>query len=144
MQLPVSDRAVDHPWDDVRRIYRRICLLRAKGEDEEAARLEHTELAGALSTARLTASGSDLDEPALLAEEAARVANATVLAELLAPLLAEQLRANPAVAPVATTSNHAAPALNRAAAAPAKPAVQAAPSITDLIDGMLSQRPARP
>lgn len=120
----------------MRRIYRRVCVLRAKGAREDAAELENTELARVLAAARL----NDLlpeEEMRIFHQEAERVANASVLAELLAPLLAEELgtapRFAPAVSPSSPTPAHPKPA-NVPRPAPEKP-----PSITDLLDGMLSQ-----
>lgn len=130
----------------MRRIYRRICVLRAHGAAAEARELERTELAEALSAARAE-SPPARPESDLLAQESNRVAEAQLLAELLAPLLADRLRgAAPEFAPRSATA--AAPAAPRAAPPPtprvtAPPPPAAAPSITDLIDGMLSQdRPA--
>lgn len=125
------------PWDDVRRIYRRVCVLRATGKNDDAAALENEELARALTNARIATNNTD-DEVTILAEEAERVSNATVLAELLAPMLAEHLRADalPAQVPqaaLATVTPEAKPPASR-------PAPENAPSIADLIDGMLSQR----
>jgi hypothetical protein len=129
-------------WDDVRRIYRRVCVLRATGKHDEAATVEHEDLARALSAARIATHNSE-QEAAVLAEEAERVSNATVLAELLAPMLAEHLRVDTAPAP--------APAVVTAPIAPEKPskasrppAEKNVPSIADLIDGMLSQEPPFP
>jgi hypothetical protein len=116
-------------------------VLRATGKMDDAAALENEELAGALTHARIATNNSD-DEAAILAEEAERVSSATVLAELLAPMLAEHLRAEslPAQPPpvaVAPASSEPKPRVNR-------PTVEKAPGIADLIDGMLSQRPPPP
>jgi hypothetical protein len=123
-------------WDEVRRIYRRVCVLRAGGKIDEAAQLENIELASALAVARLTPHSPD-EESALLAEEAERVANASVLAELLAPMLAEHLRVNPP--PVQATPPAPEPKPRNTAA---RPPPAKAPSIADLLDGMLSQEPS--
>ncbi len=127
--------ASSSPWDNVRRIYRGICVLRATGRTEDATGIEHGELLQALATARLTAPDA-VDEPALLAEEADRVANANLLAELLAPLIAAKIPGAGASSgePVsAKTSGAARPAATVTSAAPS------VPNITDLIDGMLAQ-----
>ncbi|HWA87541.1 MAG TPA: hypothetical protein VG710_15030, partial [Opitutus sp.] len=86
------------PWEAVRRIYRRICELRAVGRAGEAAQLENSDLAAALTAAR--EAYADVDESALLAVEDERVADARLLAELLAPMLASRVSAAPASARV--------------------------------------------
>jgi hypothetical protein len=142
------------PWDDVRRIYRQVCLLRARGQLAEAAALETSDLASALSTARLT-SPRNQDEASLFAAEDERVTTAATLAELLVPLLAERLRAELAPAAATTAPASAAPVATRDAnrlletppptASPTTPptAPSTAPSIADFIDGMLvQQRPS--
>lgn len=123
-------------WDDVRRIYRRICLLRATGRGEEASDLQNTEFSRALSAAR-DASSSGVKEASLLAAEAERVSAACMLAELVAPLLAERLRAEPgfAASSVVTASSSA---NNASASSPSRAPGTPVPGIADLIDGMLS------
>src|SRR5690606_37509431 len=74
------------PWDDVRRIYRRICVLRANGKADEAAHLENQDLARALAEARIATNNSE-EEAVVLAQEAEPVANDAVLAELIAPMV---------------------------------------------------------
>jgi hypothetical protein len=154
VELPISDPSRQHNWDEVRQVQRRIWLLRAIGKTDEASQLEHVDLPRALATARITA--PDVDEQSVLADEAERVANATVLAELLAPLLADRLRSAPANAAssAASAPANASPANTpeptpaaatpppRPASAPARPASSTPPSVTDLIDGMLSQNRA--
>lgn len=127
-------------WDEVRRIYRRLCLLRSQGHLDEAAALESAEFARALSAAR-KASRTGGDEAAVLAAEAERVSTACLLAEMIAPLLAECLRAEwpsfaAARAPARTASPRVAPSSRTPSAAP--------PGIADLIDGMLSLEAAEP
>lgn len=161
MLFPVADQLADTHWDDVRRIYRRMCLLRAAGRDRDAERIENSDLARALARARTQSAGTEIDEAAVLAQEAERVTNAAVLAELLAPLLAEHLQhpvaqtaplstvvatppsaTSPATAPVSppNTPAYSPPA---GSAAP-RPPVLNAPSVADLLDGMLAQNPPRP
>jgi hypothetical protein len=123
-------------WDDVRRIYRRVCVLRAKGARDDAAELENTELARVLAAARLSELSPD-EEALIFRQEADRVANASVLAELLAPLLAEELGAHARLAPAASASSPT-PVTPKPANVP-RPASAKPPSITDLLDGMLSQ-----
>jgi hypothetical protein len=124
-------------WDDVRRIYRRVCLLRTTGKTEDADRLENSEFAHALSAARIASNSGD-EEAAVLAKEAERVASACVLAELLAPLLAERLRAD--AQPFMATQTATVPVAIEKPVVTARPPAQIVPSIADLIDGMLSQQ----
>lgn len=129
-------------WDDVRRTYRRVCVLRATGKKEEAERLENGEFAHALSVAREAADNGDT-EATVLAEEAERVSSACVLAELLAPLLAEKLRADAhsfAVAPQVPVTQ----SVPEKSPGTARPPAENVPSIADLIDGMLSQQMSFP
>lgn len=134
----------------MRRIYRRICVLRGVGSNDEAATLEHTELPRALAAARL-ATDNHSEEAAVFHEEAERVASAQLVAELMAPLLARQLRAElPALsarpAPAFSSQAVATPKLP-AAPAPAestRPPSTEAPGIADFIDSMLSQQKAAP
>lgn len=129
----------------MRRVYRRVCVLRATGKVDEAAALENEDLARALAAARIATNNSE-QEAAVLADEAERIANATVLAELLAPMLAEHLR--PETAPAAAPSVAMAPAVpDQPSKATRPPPEKNVPSIADLIDGMLSQEapfPASP
>lgn len=116
--------------DDALHLHRRICVLRASGHAREAARLESTELSGML------ASLSTSVEPAQLASQltaqAARVADALELAELIAPLLAARLGSSS----LAVSS----PGYQRVS--PARHDTDSAPSIADFIDGMLEQERA--
>ena len=132
-------------WDDVRRIYRRVCLLRATGKNEEATQLENSEFARVLAAARIASNNGD-EEAGVLAEEAERVSSACVLAELLAPLLAERLRTQPS--PISVSETAPAPVSTvrekEKSAAPVRPPPDKVPSIADLIDGMLSQEPPLP
>jgi hypothetical protein len=137
----------------VRRIYRRVCILRVKGQPEEAAALEASELEPALSTARAVGP-EECDEAAVFAAEDERMSTAVALAELLTPLLAERLRAElgaptgPAMdsdsAPARALTNPVAPEPDRMPGSPsAAPVVtpSARPaSIADFIDGMLIQQ----
>lgn len=121
-------------------------MLRASGRDDEAATLEHGELAGALSAARIAADG-EVDDAALLTQENDRVATAAALADLVAPLLVERLRAEIASlalrAPSAAAAAPAATTLDPPTPAP-RPPSEAVPAIADLIDGMLSQQSKAP
>lgn len=112
----------------MRRLYRRVCVLRATGQDEAAAALEHTELARALGVARL-ATDDVTHEQAVLEQEAERVAQAHTLAELMVPLLAHRLRAE-------------LPALNRSSALPAAPTEPSSPPVTPPARGPAGEVPA--
>lgn len=128
------------PWNDVRRIYRRMCVLRATGKNDEAARLENQDLARALAEARIATNNSE-EEAVVFAQEVERVANAAVLAELIAPMVAEQVRAASPRIP-APSNNPAAPPAEQIPKA-ARPHQDAVPTIADMLDGMLAQEPAR-
>jgi hypothetical protein len=82
------------PGSKVARLYRRICILRATGQEDEADRLESGDLATAVAALQ-TASPSDASHEnlaTLFTAEEDRVANAAALAELIAPLLQNQLQ----------------------------------------------------
>lgn len=128
-------------WSAVTRVCRRICLLRSTGEDA-AARVQSAELARLLSSVPPAADvASRVD--AIFATEEKRLADAQVLAEVLAPLIAEQLRARPPA--LSAPSRRASPApVDLAEKTAARPPRSAAPNIADFIDDMLAQeRPAR-
>ena len=69
------------------------------------------------------------------------MANAAVLAELIAPMVAEQVRAASPRIP-APSNNPAAPPAEQIPKA-ARPRQDAVPTIADMLDGMLAQEPAR-
>ncbi|HWA08886.1 MAG TPA: hypothetical protein VG838_05395 [Opitutaceae bacterium] len=117
-------------------IYRRVCLLRAKGEHERAARLESEDFSRAMAEANSSRAESPLPWPELLAAEDRRVADALAFAEVLAPLLAERLAATGfAAAPLAVPGD--APSTRPA---PRRPlAGLPPPDVADLIEGMLEQ-----
>ncbi len=126
-------------------LHRRICVLRASGRNADADRLAAGDFTSARAAAETYLSETlSLDAadflPALLAAEETRVADALVLAELLAPLLAERLRPLPALGAAPSPSHSAVPSVHR----PASPVTRSgeAPSIADLIDGMLGQEHA--
>jgi hypothetical protein len=139
-------------WDEVRRIYRRIGVLRATGREQEAETVENRDLARALTVARAAAE-SESEETAVLAVEAERVLNASLLAEMLAPLLAERLQSTlgASVADGSRAATFAPPSETTAPVASIAPAKlpqprknEGMPSIADLIDGMLSQDASLP
>lgn len=129
-------------WSDVARACRRICVLRERGQAEEAERLrtgELAELVASLHRPGETEASVAERVASIFAVEEERVANAAVLAELLAPLLNSQARpepvvqAAPAPLPVAV-ERFAAPA------PPSPPAPRAGGgSIADFIDEMIAQ-----
>lgn len=84
----------------ITRLVRRVCLLREQGEAEAAARFEQNELATAVRDLRL-AEGleavRDEELQELFIREEQRVADAVILAELLAPRLASVRPPVPAV-----------------------------------------------
>lgn len=130
-------------------LYRRICVLNARGCLDEATALESGDFAAALETLRLSDEGRLLGEERLQhwpGIERNRVADAQVTAELLAPLLSNflsrQSPTNAAVEPKIDLGPVSKPSVVASAMAPAparqtQPAVP--PSITDLLDGMLAQ-----
>lgn len=90
------------------------------------------------------ASDAGIAEAEVLAEEAQRVSSACILAELLAPLIAEQLRDG--VAPASRVSAVVSRPTDKPAPVEPLPRREALPAgvpgIADLIDGMLSQENA--
>src|SRR5208283_2265353 len=82
-------------WIKVGRVHRRMCFLRSEGREEEARFVEDRELAAAVVEARRV-SGSDDEADALLkalfAEGEERVADAVALAEVLLPMLAQEMQ----------------------------------------------------
>jgi hypothetical protein len=142
-QLPSSSSPIiSSDWEAVRRLHRRICVLRATGRDADASVLERGDFSRALSAARAT-SDSPVNETSLLAAESDRVADACVLADVLAPLLAEQLRPG-APASLAAVSPEAASTAVSTPTPSTRPSRVPVPGIADLIDGMLSQERAFP
>ncbi|MCR6657040.1 MAG: hypothetical protein NVV63_14795 [Opitutus sp.] len=138
-QIPAGSAESSH-WDDVRRIYRRICLLREQGKTAEAASLESSELSRSLAAAR-AASRNGTEEARVLAAEAERVSTACLLAEIVAPLLAECLRDELQFVATNTAAKADAPSTRTVSAVrpeSAKERPATPPNITDLIDGMLS------
>lgn len=112
--------------------------MRARGQSVEAARLQSTELSQAVGSLRETmvnASDGETRLRALFALEAERVANASVLAELLLPLLREQLTVDRA-----SVEPRRGPQAPQAAGFRRPPA--SAPGIADFIDEMIQQESA--
>ena len=125
-------------WSDVARVCRRVCVLRERGQNEEAERLRAGELMTLLAAVRASGESDAATTDrlnALFATEAERVANAAVLAEILVPMIAEQLR--PLARPGVTTSEIPTPAV--VAPVATKPVQPRPASIADFIDDMLAQ-----
>jgi hypothetical protein len=133
--------AVASPWAEVATIYRRICVLRLRGQTVDSAHLESIALTAALAAAELAhATPAEFEQRmrALFQAEEDRVHSAAILAELLAPLLAERLGSAVAPARPASVPAPRPPAMNPAPTA-SEPA-----AIADLIEGMLDQQRTAP
>lgn len=125
-------------WSEVARLCRRICLLRERGEPIEAERLRTGALAAAVAERRKP---TDTDESiaeqldAIFAREAERVADAVVLAELLAAQMTERFSAAapPGSSPSLVRKSHPPPAPS-----PRRPGAD----IADFIDDMIAQERA--
>lgn len=125
---------------------RRICLLRATGRAAEAARLQSADLSRALAR-----TGSQAADPAvasrlsaLFAAAEERVSDALALAEILGPLLVDQLSS--ALSALRSASPASAPAFSVATppVAPPRPIASGpVPGIADFIEEMLArERPS--
>jgi hypothetical protein len=133
-----AENLPDHAitWEHAARLCRRICVLREQGRATDAQALEEGELARARAALRAVHSETEFDAQftSLLAAEAERVANAAVLAELLAPRLAELLASNGAATPSSAS------AISRDSPLPVSPKPRgASANIADFIDEMLAQ-----
>ena len=120
---------------DLSRLVRRICLLREQGDPAGAERLETNDLAPAVEEFRRRHGVEALrqaDLVALFADEARRVADALLTAEIMINHLAERWAPLPGVVRAASVP----PASAAARSAPAAPA--GPPAITDLLDAMLA------
>ncbi len=125
-------------WSEAAELYRRVCLLRSRGHSVEAARLQSTELSktiGALRQAANGAAGCEARLKAVFAREEDRVADASVLAEILLPQLRDALAA--AGAPRGRTEEL--PQRAPAARLAPRTVAAAAPGIADFIDEMIAQ-----
>jgi hypothetical protein len=121
-QLPEKTEAGD---EGIARLCRQICLCRTRGQVAEASRLEVV-LRNQVSTGFSEAALQEI----FLAEQK-RVIDALMLAEVLGPLLTEQL-----AAAAADTTRAPAPAVR----SPRPPGTSDQPlAIADLIEGMLMQ-----
>lgn len=130
-------------WSDIARVCRRVCVLRERGQIEEAERLRAGELMEKVAIARSPAeTDTAVTERlnAIFAAETERVANASVLAELLAPLLTGQVFSPEAARAIETTTKPAPIAAPVASSGVVeKPAPPRAGSIADFIDEMIAQ-----
>jgi hypothetical protein len=121
----------DPPWIKAGRVYRRVCLLRLEGRDDDARHVMEGEFAQAEAAALASCRGEADGEShlrAFLDGEGERMAMAVALAEVLVPELSRRLFLQSA-APV------------RASQAP-EPSLagsrSAAPALADFIDEMLA------
>lgn len=117
-------------------VYRRICVLRVHGRAGEAETLARADLAQVLQQAGNASATPELftaQRDALFRAEEERVAQAQLLAELLAPLLIQR-PADPAAVP----ASNAVPPVPRHL--PRGPLPDTEPdAIASLLDGMLDQ-----
>ena len=131
-------------------IYRRICLLRANGQNIQADRVQLEELDPARRAAEIeTRTGNSPETEALIKalfdNEEARVAEALLFAEVLAPLIAERIRPALVLEPVASRAPFPSDRERRPSSSPAtREPADTAPNIADLIDGMLGQERRKP
>ena len=131
-------------WSEAAIVYRRICLLRLRGQSLEAARLQSTELSraiGALREALGNSAECEAKLSAVFAREDDRIADASVLAEVLLPLLRESPPAIGHFAPASATSSR-----STASVSPSRPRAKpaTAPGIADFIDEMIQLEGAPP
>lgn len=135
---------MESPWNEVAAIYRRICLLRCRGQSGEAARLTDHELPRAL--AKITPVEGETAafvtyRDGLFQLEAERAHHALAVAELLAPLLLDRM-----ATPASTARAGAAGRLLPERLPP--PVVSKPVDIADMIDCVLAQQrrgnPGRP
>lgn len=122
----------------VSRLVRQICLLREQGDTVEAGRLEANDLAALVDEIRREQGGATLRDEELqeiFSVETQRIADATLVADLLIPRLLETWNsfsaALPRPRPAATTPEPA--PIRAATTVPAGP-----PAISDLLDAMLA------
>ena len=138
-------------WREVQSVYRRVCVLRASGKNEEAEVLESTKLTQAVGSLRESSPVTPDQLSGLFAAEEQRVADARALAEILLPMLMESSFALPLAASRPVTNSIA-----TASRTPATATVDSEskspledkstgtlPGIADFIDEMLSQDRAR-
>lgn len=134
-------------WSDVARLCRRICLLRERSQLDDAEKLRLGTLKETIAAVRTKNQSDEWIEQKLeviFAAETERVANAVVLADLIAPLLAGPAQS---AQTVATQAEPAADApVSVPESIPATPRPLADPGdIASFIDEMIAQerRPPR-
>lgn len=112
-------------------------MLRERGQLDDAAQLEATDLTALLAVCRRTSHDAEIGPrlEAIFAAEEERVANAAILAELLLPLLSRELRASFPAAPLISADS---PSASGAASAPPRPPRTDPPDIAGFIDEMLA------
>jgi hypothetical protein len=127
-------------WREATRICRRICVLREQGRQAEAETMMAQELAGVRATLSDLGDSSavEMRMAAIFAREEERVADATVLAELLAPTLCA---AGAVSTPSVRSMNEATSSSPRIAPKPLV-ARGGTGDIADFIDEMLAQERA--
>lgn len=128
----------DSSLQSLTRLIRRICLLMEQGDENEAVRLERTQLAEAVRQYRHDHGPEALSEPRLaemFVTEQQRAADAVALAELLIPQLAARSEARRGLGAPAATGTSVAP--GRAATPPV------ATSIPAFLDAMLADDAVR-
>ncbi len=114
---------------------RQICLLREQGDTAGALRLQENDLATVVEEIRRTPGTDalrDEDLAALFAQEAQRVAEATLTAEIMIHRLAEIWSSPPAAAPQRREATAARETVT------ARPVPAGPPVISDLLDAMLA------
>lgn len=117
-------------------VCRRICVLRSTGRYVEAADLHSAELTSLLAALPATADAESRVQ-AIFAAEEKRVADAQALAEVLAPLVADLLRATPLLSSSSAPLQSVAP--DALVTPDPRPVRATAPSIADFIDDMIAQ-----
>ena len=137
--IPDSTEA-DGVLREIARTLRRICLLQETGRSHEASALEPMRLIPLIRSFRDSHGPDSLPDRQirdLYARERERALDAAALAEILAPLLIEQLSKG------LPGALHPPPLTSDARPSPASPRASAgAPEIADLLDGMLAQENA--
>jgi hypothetical protein len=119
-----------------------VCVLRERGLNEEAERLRAGELMTLLAAVRAPGESDAIVTDrlnALFATESERVANAAVLAEMLVPLMADQLRSLASPTATAPAAQSPQPLPQAPAPLPTRPAGPRPVSIADFIDEMIAQ-----
>jgi hypothetical protein len=138
--LPLPELFPARPWHaEICSLYRRICILRARGHVAEADKLTTDDWPRLLAEVRQAVPDADHALAPLLSAEAERITTAEAVAELLdlrGPTAPSTLAS--AVTPVARSTSSAAPAPRTT------PASSSAPKgIADFIDEMFGAEQAR-